>query len=98
LKFAALVLASVLVNPHLTVYDGVVLLPAAFWAGTWVNTSARESLQEKVWSLSYWTFVALLAPTAWLFGIQASVVLMIVMFVTVCQAVLPPRATADPGN
>ena len=90
-KFGLMVIASTLVSPHLTVYDATVLFPAALWVGAWMRS-------EKYWSLQYWTVVAFLAPTAWLIGLQASVVLLSVLFVTAAAAVVSPRTTADPDR
>jgi hypothetical protein len=90
-KFGLMVFASALVNPHLTVYDATVLFPAALWVGAWVST-------EKFWSLSYWTVVAFLAPTAWLVGVQASVVLLSALFLIAASAAVSRPATVDPGR
>jgi len=90
-KFGFMIVASALVNPHLTVYDATVLFPAALWVGAWVST-------EKFWSLSYWTVVAFLAPTAWLVGVQASVVLLSALFFSAAAAAVQPQPTADPGR
>jgi hypothetical protein len=87
-KFGLMVFASALVSPHLTVYDATVLFPAALWVGAWVCS-------EKYWSLEYWTVVAFLAPTAWLIGLQASVVLLAVLFFTAAAAAVSPPAIAD---
>lgn len=88
-KFGLMVFASSLVNPHLTVYDATVLFPAALWVGAYVST-------EKYWSLMYWTAAAFLAPTAWLVGVQASVVLLSALFLIAASAAVSRPATADP--
>lgn len=90
-KVGLLVCASTLVSPHLTIHDAVVLFPAALWVGAWVRT-------EKYWSLMYWTAVAFLMPIAWLVGVQASVVLLSVLFVIAASAALWRPATADPDT
>ncbi|HVQ40758.1 MAG TPA: glycosyltransferase family 87 protein [Vicinamibacterales bacterium] len=87
-KFGLMVVASTLVSPHLTVYDATVLFPAALWLGAWVRS-------ERYWSLEYWTVVAFLAPTAWLIGVQASVVLLSVLFFTAASAAVSRPAIAD---
>jgi len=90
-KVGLMVCASTLVSPHLTVHDATVLFPAALWVGAWVGT-------EKYWSLMYWTGVAFLAPTAWLVGVQASVVLLSALFVIAASAAASQPATANPGT
>ena len=90
-KFGLLVIASTLVSPHLTVYDATVLVPAALWVGAWMRS-------ERYWSLQYWTAVAYLAPTAWLIGVQASVVLLSVLFFTASRAAGPQPATVGPDT
>ena len=97
-KFGVLILASVLVNPHLTVYDATVLVPAALWIGAWVSSSRQWVLHQKFWSLAYWTFAAFLAPTAWLLGVQLSVVLLLLILLTVTWSAEQPRSSQGPGG
>lgn len=61
-RFGVLVIASALVNPHLTVYDVTVLVLALLWIGGWLLTQPHESTW--FWQRCYWLAVALLIPTA----------------------------------
>jgi hypothetical protein len=75
MRFGALVVASALVNPHLTVYDAAVLAPAALLIGGELRTSAGEATW--FWQRCYWISLALLLPTAKLLKIQATPVLLV---------------------
>ena len=61
-RFGVLVIASALVNPHLTVYDVTVMVLPLLWIGGWLLTEPRESTW--FWQRCCWLAVALLIPTA----------------------------------
>jgi hypothetical protein len=81
-RLAVVVLASVLVNPHLTVYDATVLVLPFLWLGAWVEDRAGidPTFRTLYWSLVYWLSVAFLVPLAYLVKVQCSVLLMLLMF------------------
>ena len=78
LKFSALLLATVLVSPHLTVYDLVILAPAILFLTDWVVS--RGSIHEGTGSLLYAIYILpLLEPfTRWI-HVQLSVIAMAVL-------------------
>jgi len=76
-KFSALLLATVLVSPHLTVYDLVVLAPAFLLLGDWALAHAEESLSGQVQMLLYLCFpLFLLGPVVRYIHVQLSVIAM----------------------
>ena len=75
-RLGLLILASVLVNPHLIVYDATVLALPLIWLGAFVNERARPAETATFWTIVYWLCVAFLAPSAAAIGGQISVVLM----------------------
>jgi hypothetical protein len=90
LKLGVIVLATVLVSPHLTVYDATVMVLPLLWLGTWVeqNPGARHALRHRFWPAVYWLYVTLLVPTALFLRVQFSVVVMLWMFLAVTTAAL----------
>jgi hypothetical protein len=75
LRFGVLILASALVNPHLTVYDAAVLAPAALLIGGELMTSARDAAW--FWQRCYWISLALLFPIAKVLKVQATPILLV---------------------
>jgi len=74
-RYAALLLATVLVSPHLTVYDLVILAPAFLLLGEW--TLARDHSAPSVPLLLYACYpLFLLGPLARITHLQFSVVAM----------------------
>ena len=73
LKFSALLLATVLVSPHLTVYDLVILAPAILLLADW--TVSQNPIHEGTGSLLYAVYILpLLGPlTRWI-HVQLSVI------------------------
>jgi hypothetical protein len=76
-RFGMIVVASVLVNPHLIVYDATVLVLPLIWFGAYVQEQSARLDAPTFWTVVYWLFVTLLAPTAAVIWIQVSVVLMV---------------------
>jgi glycosyl transferase family 87 len=76
-RLGMLILASVLVNPHLNVYDATVLVLPIIWLGAHVLERNERSSIVAFWTCVYWLYVAFLAPSAALIGIQVSVLLMV---------------------
>jgi len=81
-RLAVVVLASVLVNPHLTVYDATVLVLPFLWLGARVEDNAESdpTFRTLYWSLVYWLSLAFLVPLAYIVKVQCSVLLMLLMF------------------
>lgn len=97
-RFGVPVLSTVLVSPHLFVYDTVVLVIPIILIGSWL-----ERVQHP-WRASYWQFVyglslCLLIPTARFILVQLSVVFMIWIFVRVSAAAMEktPQTQAVPA-
>ena len=84
-RFAVMLLGTVLVAPHLTVYDLVILAPALLWIGDWVQTHAAPRIAWLIYlayvlpfagPLARWTHVQLsvigMAALAVSFGMRPS--------------------------
>jgi Glycosyltransferase family 87 len=90
LRMAVLVVASVLVNPHVFVYDAVVLAPALVWLAGWVYREAPTLHRTKsvfvpaVYALS----LSLLVPSGALIPIQLSVLVLTGLFAVVSSDLL----------
>lgn len=82
IRIGALVLATVLVCPHLTIYDATLLaLPLLLFA----CPALGGSVASRLGSSYYLLYLTLLVPTAALIGIQLSVFVMIWIFWTVAR-------------
>ncbi len=77
-RIGVLVLASVLVNPHVSVYDATVLAPALVWFTGWLYGESGAPATTQSWFAAtlYALYVTLLAPTAALLPVQVSVILL----------------------
>ncbi len=76
-RYAALLFATVLVAPHLTVYDLVILAPAFLFLGDWALGYAAQRFVPSVQVLFYLCYpLFLLGPLARLTHLQLSVVAM----------------------
>jgi len=77
LRFAALLLATVLVSPHLTVYDLVILAPAILLLTDWLIDQSDGQTVRGMETLLYLVYVLpLLGPITRFTHIQLSVVVM----------------------
>jgi alpha-1,2-mannosyltransferase len=77
IRFAALLLATVLASPHLTVYDLVILAPAFLLVGDWVIANGESHFAGLARLLLYLCYpLFLLGPLARLTHLQLSVVAM----------------------
>jgi len=77
LRFSALLLATVLLAPHLTVYDLVILAPAFLLIAAWITTQPATSAAARLKFLLYLAFVLpLLGPLAIWTHLQLSVPVM----------------------
>jgi hypothetical protein len=77
LRLSAVILASVLVNPHVIVYDATILVLPLIWVSAAVHHVPRADSASWYWLGIYGLFVTLLAPTAAIIGVQLSVLLMV---------------------
>ena len=92
-RLGMIVIASVLVNPHLIVYDATVLALPLLWFGAYVQ-ERRAPIAATYWTAVYWSFVTLLAPTALIVGVQVSVLLLMWMAVTIARATVADAGPA----
>jgi alpha-1,2-mannosyltransferase len=75
IRYAALLIASVLVSPHLTVYDLVILAPAFLLLGDWGVAHRDQSLEGWLRVLLYACYsLFLLGPLSRIIHLQMSVV------------------------
>ena len=75
LRFSALVLAAVLVNPHLYVYDLVALVPGFLLLADWLLAKPQHSTGPALSLLLYLAFLLpLFGPLAYWTHLQLSVV------------------------
>jgi len=76
-RYSVLLLATVLVAPHLTVYDLVILAPAFLLLADWLIAQPPDPLMRSLGTLTYLVYVLpLLGPVARWTRVQLSVVAM----------------------
>ena len=80
-RLGVVMLASLLVNPHVIVYDLTMLALPLIWFGAYMLEPQRRENAPAFGVLVYWLFAALLIPTARVIAIQASVPLMMGLLV-----------------
>ena len=96
-RFAVLLLATVLVSPHLTVYDLVILAPALLLLGEWALVHGETRLAGLARLLLYLCYpLFLLGPLAQVTHLQLSVVAMIGLLWITRQIAAQPRARQSP--
>ena len=78
-RLGIVVLATVLVNPHLFGYDAVVLVLPIIWLGGWMETTMSPS-RRGYWQAVYLLSALLLLPTALFMRVQLSVLVMLWLF------------------
>ena len=86
-RLGTVILASVLVNPHVIIYDATVLALPLIWFGAYMQEAAAPQQATRFWKAVAWLYAALFAPTAAAIGIQFSVVLMVAVMVIVVREV-----------
>ena len=91
-RLGMMILASVLVSPHLNAYDATVLALPLVWFGGYVYDREHPAETPTFWRTTYWLFVAFLAPSAVVIGVQISVLLMLWLVVLIA------RMTARDGD
>jgi hypothetical protein len=78
-RFAIMLLATVLVAPHLTVYDLVILAPAFLWIADWLTTHAANRI---AWLLYLSCLLPYAGPLARWTHLQLSVVCLAILTIT----------------
>ena len=73
-------LAAVLVNPHLIVYDAAILVLPLMWFGAGISAQRTTATRSGIRALLYGLFLAFFIPTAALIKVQLSVLLMLWLF------------------
>jgi hypothetical protein len=93
-RFGLLIVVSVLVSPHLIVYDTTVLaLPLLFFAG-WMETPGRERTARRLRPLMHALIVALAIPAAQVISVQPSVILMAALCLVMARATVSESSVA----
>ncbi|MFZ3276490.1 MAG: glycosyltransferase family 87 protein [Candidatus Sulfotelmatobacter sp.] len=86
LRFSALLLATVLVAPHLTVYDLVILAPAFIVLANWIAIQPDDSTAPQLKLLLYFAYaLPLLGPLARWTHLQLSVPVMLALLYVLTQ-------------
>jgi hypothetical protein len=86
LRYSALLLATVLVAPHLTVYDLVILAPAVLLLSDWIAAQPDDSTASHLKLLLYLAFILpLLGPFARWTHLQLTVPVMLAILYVVFQ-------------
>jgi hypothetical protein len=92
-RTAVLVLASTLVNPHLSIYDATVLAPAFVWlAGWFFGGSTVAGARSWFGPLLYAVYLTFLVPTAAFTPIQLSVVVLLALFALIVRTIAAERS------
>lgn len=86
-RLGVAILASLLVNPHVIVYDATVLALPLIWLGAYVQQRRPAIDSPRFWICVYWLYVTLLAPTAAVVSVQVSVLLMMWVLWLVARSV-----------
>lgn len=101
LKYSSLLLASVLVAPHLTVYDLVILAPAILLLSDWILAQAPSSTARWLGTLLYLIYaLPLVGALARFTHVQLSVIAMTAAVWLIWRAVVhePNRNFSASGN
>ena len=86
LRYSALLLATVLLSPHLTVYDLVILAPAFLLLSDWVISQPDNPTTRRFKLFLYLAFVLpLIGPLARWTHFQLSVPVMAILFLGICN-------------
>jgi hypothetical protein len=76
-RYSSLLLATVLIAPHLTVYDLVILAPALLVTADWLVGELRESRRRGLGTILYFVYMLpLIGPLARWTHVQLSVIAM----------------------
>jgi hypothetical protein len=99
------ILACVLVNPHLIIYDATILILPLVWFGAWLSQrdtqpprhDHRALMLEHYGAFLYALIIAFIAPSAALIRIQISVLLMLWLFWNIQRMALQAVPKRWPG-
>lgn len=76
-RYSALLFATVLVSPHLIVYDMVILAPAFLWLADWLMARPHDVFGRRMGIVLYFAYLSpLMGPLSQRVRVQFSVVLM----------------------
>jgi hypothetical protein len=96
LRHSALLFASVLVAPHLTVYDLVILAPAFLLLADWILAQPLTALTQRIGTLLYLTYLLpLIGPFARWTHVQLSVMAMAAALYVIWQICRESAPAAD---
>jgi hypothetical protein len=99
LKYSSLLLATVLVAPHLTVYDLVILAPAILLLADWILSQTPSSSTRRLGYLLYLIYsLPLLGPLARFSHVQLSVLAMVAAVYLVWQIEFHDPDSKDPNR
>jgi alpha-1,2-mannosyltransferase len=101
LKYSSLLLASVLVAPHLTVYDLVILAPAVLLSCDWTLSQVPSSSTRRFGTLLYLIYaLPLIGPLARITHVQLSVIAMAAGVFAICRIAFhdPNKNFSASGN
>jgi hypothetical protein len=99
LRYSALLFASVLVAPHLTVYDLVILAPAFILLADWLVRQSLRASASGLGTLLYLAYVLpLVGPFARWTHVQLSVVAMAATVYLIWQIARAGSANASPAT
>jgi arabinofuranan 3-O-arabinosyltransferase len=94
LRFSALTLAAVLVNPHLFIYDLLVLAPALLLLLDWTLTASQPRYEPALRPLLYLAFILpLFGPLAYWTHLQLSVIAFAMLLWILFRISALPRTT-----
>jgi hypothetical protein len=80
-RIGAVVIATVLVSPHLTIYDLTVLVLPLLWLGGWIEREdGHLALRRPYWAAVYVLYALLLVPIARIVSVQPSVLVIAGLF------------------
>ena len=95
MRYSVLLLASVLVAPHLTVYDLVILAPAFLLLGDWAIQTPAHPLAPAAQVLLYISYpLFLLGPVSRFTHVQLSVLAMTALVWICRQEILKPASVS----
>jgi glycosyl transferase family 87 len=94
-QMGTLVLATVLVSPHLFAYDATVLALTILWLGAWLQRDPPSgALATRYWPIVCGLFATFLVPTARVMFVQVSVLLMMWLLLLVAKEVTSAATSA----
>jgi len=88
IRLGTTILAAVLVNPHLIVYDATVLVLPLIWFGAWLSDRVGALEAGTYGTRVYWLCAAFLVPLAAIIKVQPSVFLMLWMLAYISRLAL----------